>query len=58
MADGNELEHVAQTIEGAAEDLVAKATEWVKAHPQYQNLIETLGTRALTALANEVGLSL
>jgi len=54
----NELEHVGQTIEGVAEDLVSKATEWVKAHPQYPALVETLGTRALQALANEVGVSL
>ena len=54
----NELEHIGQTIETAAATLVSDAVDYVKAHPQYGQLVEALGLKAITALANEVGVTL
>ena len=54
----NELEHIGQTIETAAATLVSDAVDYIKAHPAYGQLVEALGMKAITALANEVGVTL
>lgn len=48
MAD---LHHIEQAIEAAAEAVVVDTVAYVKAHPDYQRVIEALGAKAIQAIA-------
>jgi len=45
-----ELQHVEHAIAAAADAVVADTVAYVKAHPQYQPIIEALGEKAIAAL--------
>jgi predicted protein tyrosine phosphatase len=47
MGDLTRAEHA---VEAAAEAAVQDTVAWVRAHPQYQPVIEALGQKALQAL--------
>jgi hypothetical protein len=44
------LTHAEHVVEAAAEAVVQDTVAWVRAHPQYQPVIEQLGLKALQAL--------
>jgi hypothetical protein len=48
MADS--LTAVEKAVEAAAQAVVDDTVSYVKAHPQYQQVIQTLGEKAIAAL--------
>lgn len=47
MAD---LQHIEHAIEAAADAVVADTVAYVKAHPQYAQIVQALGEKAIAAL--------
>jgi predicted choloylglycine hydrolase len=45
-------------LEHVAEQIAADAVQYVHTHPQYPQMIQLLGDKALQALAAEVGFAL
>jgi len=45
-------------VEASAQALVDDVVQWVRKHPAYTNLVETLGEEAIRALAGSAGINL
>jgi hypothetical protein len=45
-----ELQHIEQVIAAATDTVVADAIAYVKAHPQYGQIVQALGEQAIQAL--------
>ena len=46
----SELQHIEKAIEAAAEAVVADTVAYVKAHPSYGQIVQSLGEKAIAAL--------
>jgi len=45
-----ELQHIEHAIAAAADEVVRDAVAYVKAHPQYGQIVAALGDKAIAAL--------
>ena len=49
---------VIKHVEASADALVQDVIAWVRGHPAYAHLVETLGTEAIRLLAGSAGINL
>ena len=49
---------VIKHVEASADALVADVENWVRQHPAYAHLVETLGSEAIRVLAATAGINL
>lgn len=51
-----DIDHVARTVEAVSAEVVRDAVTQVKAHPQYQAVIDKLSAAALDAVLGAIGI--
>jgi len=49
-----DVKQVERALEGAAEAVVSDTVAYVRNHPQYASIVQTLGERAIAAIVAEL----